>query len=201
MWEAPRPHFLPPRLPPGPQGECTGRRRGWNGGRSSKGAPQNPCCCSPRQGPAGHSLRHPWDRPTPWPSALTKRGTAGVEVGEEVRRVMSGSEEGTVRVPEDRSKDDTKVQKCVQECVLLCVFVGAILMHVRFRCQENQSSFLLLPLPVLPSLSGSSELCLCCPALAFKYLTPSLCFPLSSHPPSLCLSFALAPVSRVLCAL
>lgn len=50
---------------------------------------------------------------------------------------------------------------------------------------KMEISALLPPLPVLPPLSGSLELCLCCPDLVFKYLTPSLYFPLSSHPPSL----------------
>lgn len=87
----------------------------------------------------------------------------------------------------------------------LCVFVCAVFMCVSVWAWPSgklSSSVLLLPLPVLPSLSGSSELRLCCPAPAFKYLTPSLCFSLSSHPPSLSLSLFRSNTSstRAVCA-
>lgn len=46
-----------------------------------------------------------------------------MEVGEEVRRVMSGSEEGTGRVPEDRFWSPQMSQKSKSACVKVCVCV------------------------------------------------------------------------------
>lgn len=96
-WATPLPHPLPPQLPPAPHGGCTGRKRGWNGDRNPQGGYSSPRYCSPRLGPAGHSLTCSWERPTPWPFALTKRGSEEwwwVEWSDE------REQEGTGRVPE-----------------------------------------------------------------------------------------------------
>lgn len=146
-WEAPLLHLLSPRLPPAPRCGYTGRRRGWNGDRSSMAAPQNPHCCSPRRGPTGHSLQHPGKRPTPWPSALAARGAVEVEAGEKVRRAVSGSEEVTGRVPKDRPEMRQK-----SESVCLCVRRWCV-WDCGFGCQEKWRSllFCLLSLSYLHS--------------------------------------------------
>lgn len=138
----------------------------------------------------------------------TTRGAEGVKVGEVARRVMAGSKGGAGRAPEDRFGVQRWVESpkvCGWECArLVCACMCSISVSECVGLVVRKTA-LLFPLPVLPPLSGSSELRLCCPAPAFKYLTPSLCFPLSSHPPSLpsslCLSFAPTPAPRVLYAL
>lgn len=121
---------------------------------------------------------------------------------------MAGSKGGAGRAPEDRFGVQRWVESpkvCGWECArLVCACMCSISVSECVGLVVRKTA-LLFPLPVLPPLSGSSELRLCCPAPAFKYLTPSLCFPLSSHPPSLpsslCLSFAPTPAPRVLYAL
>lgn len=121
----------------------------------------------------------------------TTRGAEGVKVGEVARRVMAGSKGGAGRAPEDRFGVQRWVESpkvCGWECArLVCACMCSISVSECVGLVVRKTA-LLFPLPVLPPLSGSSELRLCCPAPAFKYLTPSLCFPLSSHPPSLPLS-------------